>query len=96
MVFTENDKKWYLASLYVHQNYHKTNDYIFNLENVFKMLGFANKGNAKKLLQSHFIEDKDYKTSLVAYHKRKNEGGHNKENILLNLETFTNTRTRKC
>ena len=87
-IFTEEDKKWYLASLYVHTNYHKTNDYIFNLENVFKMLGFANKGNAKKLLQSHFIENKDYKTSLVAPEKRKNEGGYNKESILLNLETF--------
>jgi phage anti-repressor protein len=86
-VFTEDDKKWYLASLYVHQNYHKTNDYIFNLENVFKMLGFANKGNAKKLLQSHFIEDKDYKTSLVPKEK-SSWGGSAKDLILLNLETF--------
>ena len=48
--FTEDEQKWYIANLYVYMNYHPTDDYPINLENVFKMIGFANKGNAKRRL----------------------------------------------
>jgi len=52
--FTENEQKWYIANLYVYMNYHPTDEYPINLENVYKMIGFANKGNA---IKSNFIED---------------------------------------
>ena len=32
-----------------------------NLEDVYKMIGFANKGNAMKLIKSNFLENEDYK-----------------------------------
>jgi hypothetical protein len=35
--------------------------YPINLENVFKMIGFANKGNAKRTLENNFTKDEDYK-----------------------------------
>ena len=63
--FTEEEQQWYIANLYVYMNYHPTNDHPINLENVYKMIGFANKGNAKRTLKNNFIENEDYKKLLV-------------------------------
>ena len=51
-------------------NYNSTTDYPINLETVYKMIGFANKGNAMKTIKSNFTKDEDYKT--VFFHKEKN------------------------
>jgi hypothetical protein len=48
--FTEYEHKWYRANLYMYLNYHPTDDYPINLDGVYKMVGFANKGNAKRTL----------------------------------------------
>jgi phage anti-repressor protein len=88
--FTESEQQWYIANLYVYMNYHPTNDFPINLANVFKMIGFANKGNAMKTIKSNFTKDEDYKVALFHTEKRKNEGGHNKEDIMLNIDTFKN------
>ena len=92
--FTEQESQWYITNLYIYLNYHPTNDYPINLENVYKMLGFANKGNAMKTIKSNFIKDEDYKTLLFPMEKQKQtdetRGGHNKEDIMLNVDTFKN------
>ena len=88
--FTEEQQQWYIANLYVYMNYHPTNDYPINLEHVFKMIGFANKGNAMKTIKSNFTRDEDYKIMLFHTEKRKNEGGFNKEDVMLNIDTFKN------
>jgi phage anti-repressor protein len=59
--FTEQEQRWYIANFYIYMNYHSTNDYPINLEDVFKMIGFANKGNAMKTIRNNFTEDEDYK-----------------------------------
>jgi phage anti-repressor protein len=86
--FSEQQQQWYIANLYMYMNYHPTNDYPINLENVFKMIGFANKGNAMKTIKSNFTKDEDYKIMLFHTEKRKNEGGFNKEDVMLNIDTF--------
>ena len=73
--FTEDEQRWYVANLYMYMNYHPTNNYPINLENIFKMIGFANKGNAMKTIKSNFTLDEDYKVALFHSEKRKNEGG---------------------
>jgi phage anti-repressor protein len=88
--FTEMESQWYITNLYIYLNYHPTNDYPINLENVYKMLGFANKGNAMKTIKSNFIKDEDYKVTLFHTEKRKSEGGYNKEKVMLNVDTFKN------
>ena len=88
--FTEDEQRWYVANLYMYMNYHPTNDYPINLENIFKMIGFANKGNAMKTIKSNFTLDEDYKVALFHSEKRKNEGGFNKEDVMLNVDTFKN------
>ena len=59
--FTDKELQWYIANLYIYLNYHPNDEYPINLENVYKMLGFANKGNAMKTIKSNFIENDDYK-----------------------------------
>jgi phage anti-repressor protein len=88
--FTNKEQQWYIANLYMYMNYHATNDYPINLEHVYKMIGFANKGNAMKTIKSNFIENEDYKKLLFHTEKRKNEGGFNKETVMLNVDTFKN------
>jgi phage anti-repressor protein len=85
--FTEQQSQWYIANLYIYMNYHPTNDYPINLEHVFKMIGFANKGNAKRTLENNFTKDEDYKILLIRTEKQLH-GGHNEENIMLNTDTF--------
>jgi hypothetical protein len=57
--FTDEQQQWYIANLYVYMNYHPTNDFPINLDHVFKMIGFANKGNAMKTIKSNFVVDED-------------------------------------
>ena len=91
--FTEEESQWYIANLYMYLNYHSTTDYPINLEHVYKMIGFANKGNAMKTIKSNFTENEDYTTLLFHTEKQKKDearGGHNKEDIMLNIDTFKN------
>ena len=85
--FTESQQQWYIANLYIFMHYHPTNDYPINLENVFHMIGFANKGNAMKTIKSNFTKDEDYKTSLLPKEKSR-WGGSGSEQIMLNVDTF--------
>jgi hypothetical protein len=84
--FNEDEQKWYVANLYIYMNYHPTNDYPINLENVFHMIGFANKGNAKRTLENNFTKDEDYKITILPSEK----GQIAREDIMLNVDTFKN------
>jgi len=68
-------------------NYHPTNDFPINLETVFHMIGFANKGNAKRTLENNFTKDEDYKIILLPREKKQN-AGRCEEEIMLNTDTF--------
>ena len=63
--FTDDEQRWYIANLYVYMHYHPTNDFPINLENVYKMIGFAHKKNAKRTLENNFTKDEDYKIIMV-------------------------------
>jgi hypothetical protein len=86
--FTEREQQWYLANLFMYLNYHPTNDFPINLENVFKMIGFANKGNAKRTLENNFTQDEDYKINVLP--RETIRTGPDGEQILLNVDTFKN------
>ncbi len=88
--FTEEENKWYIANLYMYMNYHPTNDFPINLDTLVKLVGFSNKQNAKRTLKNNFTEGEDYKIALLRKDERKNEGGHNEETIMLNIDTFKN------
>ena len=86
--FNENQQQLFVASFYCFLNYDKKNDFVIDFDNVWKWLGFTRKDSAKKLLEKFFIRDIDYTIALRQQAERKNEGGFNKETIMLNINTF--------
>lgn len=99
--FSEDEQKLYVCHLFLYLNYHPTNDYVVNLENVWKFIGFANKGNGMKTMKNNFVKDEDYKILLrsrdkqVVFRREKNPnvkdvGGRPEEIVMLNVDTFKN------
>ena len=94
--FSDEEQQLYVTNLYMYMNYHATNDYPINLDHVFKMIGFANKGNAMKTIKSNFVENEDYKKLLFRTEKQVVNGrdlggaGMNQETVMLNVDTFKN------
>jgi phage anti-repressor protein len=86
--FTESQQHLFAASFYCYLNHDAKNDFVVDLDNVWKWLGFARKDPAKRVLEKHFTKDVDYKVALHNLVERKNEGGFNKESILMNVNTF--------
>ena len=90
--FTETEQQLFISSFYCYLNYNSTTDFIIDLDNVWKWLGFGQKINAKRVLEKHFIIDTDYKNLLLKPEEHDNDnkkhGGHNKETILLTIKTF--------
>ena len=83
--FTEFEQQLFVTSFYCFLNYDPKNDFIIDLDNVWKWLGFSQKVKAKQLLERNFTIDTDYKLLLYneVKQKHKTRGGHNKETLLL-------------
>jgi hypothetical protein len=95
--FDDEEQRLYVSNLFLYLNYHPINDFVVNLENVWKFIGFSNKANGKRLLKQHFTENKDYQKMLIRSDEQvvnlkdgKNIGGAglNQETIMLNVNTF--------
>jgi len=70
--------------------YDSKKDFVIDLDNVWKWLEFSNKAHGKTVLIKNFKLDSDYKFLLTktGEQKKDNRGGHNKEIIMLNIDTF--------
>jgi phage anti-repressor protein len=88
--FSETQQQLFISSFYCYLNYHPTNDFVIDLDDVWKWLGFAQKYNAKRTIDKHFCVDKDYKILVLQLsdQNKGKHGGHNKDTILLNIHTF--------
>jgi len=100
--FNNYEQQIFLSSFYCYLNYNSKTDFVIDLDNVWKWLGFNQKFNAKRLLENLFEINKDYKTLLSLEGNQKTHdiapqhggaktdtrGGHNKETFMLNIETF--------
>ena len=88
--FNQDEQKLFITSFYCYLNYDKTKDFIIDLDDIWKWLGFQSKFNAKRLLERFFIVDKNYKNLLRSLEKQdcNTHGGHNKEIFMLNIQTF--------
>jgi hypothetical protein len=82
-------------------NYHPTNDCPISLDNVLSMIGFANKGNAKKTLENNFTKNEDYKFTIfprengdfiifICAKGKIKLGDSGGEQILFNVDTLKN------
>jgi len=88
--FNQDEQKLFITSFYCYLNYDKTKDFIIDFDNVWEWLGFTYKANAKRVLDKNFKNNIDYKLLLINLDEQKKEGrgGHNKETIMLNIQTF--------
>jgi hypothetical protein len=89
--FTEFEQQLFITSFYCYLNYDKTADFIIDMDNVWKWLGFSSKQNAIKLLEKFFKVNEDYNNlvlNLADKHKKSNDGGHNIKKFMLNIRCF--------
>ena len=91
--FSDNEQQIFITSFYSYLNYNKTEDYIIDLDNIWKWLGFNQKIKAKYLLEKNFKLGIDYKNLLSLLGKQniienKGSGGHNIQKYYLNIKTF--------
>lgn len=89
-VFSDFEQQLFVTSFYCYLNYNQKTDFVIDLDNIWKWLGFSVKVKAKCLLEKYFTADIDYKKSLCDSVKQSLhiKGGHNKEIIMLNVKTF--------
>ena len=59
--FTSFEQQLFVGSFYCYLNYDKTLDFVVDLDNVWKWLGFTQKFNAIRMIEKHFKIDIDYK-----------------------------------
>ena len=70
-------------------NHNSKNEFIIDLDDVWKWIGFSRKDQAKRLLTKDFIEQIDYKILLPPKEEQVDKhGGYNKEQILITINTF--------
>ena len=63
--FTGFEQQLFVSSFYCYLNYDKNMDFIVDLDNVWKWLGFNQKIKAMALLEKHFKRDIDYKNAYA-------------------------------
>jgi hypothetical protein len=87
--FTECQQQLFVSSFYCYLNYHSKLDFVIDFDNIWKWLEFSKKDKAKRLLENCFILNTDYIILLPqSGEQNKGRGGHNKEIIMLNINTF--------
>ena len=87
--FNNYEQQMFLSSFFCYLKYDSKNDFVIDLDNVWKWLDFKQKVNAKTLLEKQFIINNDYKKLLLLQQKQDNKhGGHDKETFMMNIETF--------
>jgi len=88
--FSSEQQILFVASFYSFLNYDQKKDFIIDLDDVWKWVGFKQKVKAKVLLEKHFMVGRDYIKSLSQPGRRSThvKGGQNKEVIMLTLRAF--------
>jgi phage anti-repressor protein len=79
-------KDTFIMNFYSYLSYDTERDFVVDLDNIWQWLGYTRKNDTKKLLEKHFALNKDYQVFLSS--ERKQRGGHNKKQYLMNIKTF--------
>ena len=101
--FTGFEQQLFVSNFYCYLNYDKNMDFVVDLDEMWKWLGFTQKIHAKILLEKHFKLDIEYKNlapqigGASLEEKTAHEssgavsakhGGHNKQTVLLTIKCF--------
>ena len=97
-VFNGFEQQLFISSFYCYLNYDKNFDFVVDLDNVWKWLGFSTKQKAEYLLEKHFTNDSDYKKNATQFGgtvlesetatKVKQNGGQNRQIIKMTIKCF--------
>jgi hypothetical protein len=89
--FTGFEQQLFISNFYCYLNYDCIIDFVIDLDNVWRWLGFSQKIRAKEIIERNFTINVDYKTALSsekAVCEVKQNGGQNKQTILMTIECF--------
>jgi len=94
--FTGFEQQLFVSSFYCYLNYDKNIDFVVDLDDIWKWLGFNQKVKAIALLEKHFKLDIDYKTAFpigkAVFNGKeetiKQNGGQNIKKIFLTIKCF--------
>lgn len=93
--FTEFEEQLFVSSFYCYLNYDKTKDFIVDLNNVWKWIGFSQKVSAERMLESNFQSGIDYTKSAPHFGGAvlkdtnvKQNGGQNKQIVMMTIKCF--------
>ena len=91
--FSDQEQQLFVSSFYCYLNYDKINDFIVDLDNIWKWIGFSQKINAIRLLDKNFKNDIDYKKTALPENKavseeEKKNGGQNIITYWLTIKCF--------
>jgi hypothetical protein len=96
--FTESQQNLFVGGLYCYLNYDCNKDFVVELRKVWNWLGFSRIEHCKVVLVKNFIENVDYTVEVFGSKKSatevagavltKQNGGQNKEKILMTVSTF--------
>jgi MSV199 domain len=101
--FSTFEQQLFVSSFYCYLNYDKNTDFVVDLDNVWRWLGFTQKVTAKTMIETNFKLDVDYKIvtsddsddeqpshspDKSGSDKPKKHGGHNKQTIKLTIRCF--------
>ena len=101
--FNTFEQQLFVSSFYCYLNYDKNTDFVVDLDNVWRWLGFTQKVTAKTMIETNFKFDVDYKIvtsddsddeqpshspDKSGSDKPKKHGGHNKQTIKLTIRCF--------
>jgi len=81
--FSNFEQQLFVSSFYCYLNYDKNNDFVVDLDNVWKWLGFNQKVKSIALLEKHFNLDIDYKKAANVTHKESSEDETRLSNTLV-------------
>ena len=59
--FNNYEQQMFLSSFYCYLKYDSKNDYVIDIDNVWKWLDFSQKDAAKRVIEKNFLINKDYK-----------------------------------
>ena len=94
--FSNYEQQLFLFNFYCYLKYNTTNDFVIDLDNVWNWLDFSQKDASKRVLEKNFIINKDYKIFAPQVGGAKNRGGHNREIIMLTVNTFKKFCLKAC
>lgn len=84
--FDEMAKDMFISSFYVYLN-HGPDDFVVDLDNIWKWLGYSTKQMALRLLKSKFVESNDFQVGESKMTLKQN-GGQNIQKFFLTINAF--------